>query len=451
MDDTIAAIATPLGMGGIGIVRLSGPEALAIARRVFRVHGRAVPVHPASHRLYHGHVVEPDSGRVVDEALLSYMRAPHSYTGEDVVEISVHGGAQPVRETLAVCLAQGARQAREGEFTLRAFLNGRLDLSQAEAVLDVIESRTRRALQVAETQLAGGLSREIRDLRARLLVLLAGIEATIDFPEDVEPTDIEPELRAVHERLDWLLAEAERGIVYRQGVRTAIVGRPNVGKSSLLNALLRTERAIVTPVPGTTRDTLEEVLNLQGVPLLLVDTAGLADTTDPVERIGVERTRRALAQADLAIVVYDGSVPPDEEDRNVAELAAGTRSVVVLNKVDLGSAEGYDALIPEAVRVAVSALTGAGLDLLESALLEATLGGADTGGDPLASNPRHRDLLRRAAASLDDLSSALGRGESLDLLTIDLSEALAALGEITGEQASEELLHTIFSRFCIGK
>jgi tRNA modification GTPase len=259
------------------------------------------------------------------------------------------------------------------------------------------------------------------------------------------------EVRAVRARLDWLLAEAERGIVYRQGIRTAIVGRPNVGKSSLLNALLRTERAIVTPVPGTTRDTLEEVLNLQGVPLLLVDTAGLGDTSDVVEQLGVERTRRALAQADLALVVYDGSVAPDEEDRRVAEAAAGKRVVVALNKQDLGATHRYAELLTDAPHIPVSALTGSGLSDLEEALVTEALGGNQGGEDPLASNPRHRDLLRRAAISLDDLQSALGRDDPLDLLAIDLSEAIAALGEITGEQASDELLHTIFSRFCIGK
>ncbi len=357
----------------------------------------------------------------------------------------------PVRETLALCLAQGARQAQPGEFTLRAFLNGRLDLSQAEAVLDVIAARTSQALRVAEAQLAGSLSTEIRDLRGRLLSLFAALQATIDFPEDVEAADMRPEVQAIGERLVWLLAEAERGMIYRDGLRTAIVGRPNVGKSSLLNALLRTERAIVTPVPGTTRDTLEEMLNLRGVPLLLVDTAGLADTEDPVEQIGIARARRALAQADLAIVVYDGSEPPAEQDRDVAALAQGIPAVVAVNKSDLGTVQGYDALLPDAPHVAVSALTGAGLEALEESLLAAVLGGEAPGHDPVASNPRHSDLLRRAAASLDDLQQSLARGEPLDLLAIDLSDAIAALGEITGEEANAQLLETIFARFCIGK
>ncbi len=450
LDDTIAAVATPPGVGGIAVIRISGPEAVAIARRIFRT-GRGAPERLHSHRLYHGFVVNPASGERVDEALLSTMQAPHSYTREDVVEISVHGGPVPVRETLALCLAQGARQAQPGEFTLRAFLNGRLDLSQAEAVLDVIAARTGQALRVAQAQLAGSLSNEIRDLRQRLLLLFAGLQATIDFPEDVEAVDMRPEVQAIGERLAWLLDEAERGMIYRDGLRSAIVGRPNVGKSSLLNALLRTERAIVTPVPGTTRDTLEEVLNLRGVPLLLVDTAGLVVTEDPVERIGVERTRRALAQADLAIVVYDGSVLPAEQDMDVAALAQGIPAVVALNKSDLGTVQGYDDLLPDAPHVNVSALTGAGLDTLEETLLAAALGGEAPGRDPVASNPRHRDLLRRAAASLEDLQQSLARGEPLDLLAIDLSDAIAALGEITGEEASAQLLETIFSRFCIGK
>lgn len=450
LDDTIAAVATPPGVGGIAVIRISGAEALTIAQRVFRTARGALP-RLRSHRQLHGFVVNPATGERVDEVLLSTMRAPHSYTREDVVEISVHGGPVPVRETLALCLAQGARQAQPGEFTLRAFLNGRLDLSQAEAVLDVIASRTTQALRVAEAQLAGSLSNEIRDLRQRLLTLFAGLQAAIDFPEDVEAVDMRPELQAIRERLTWLLDEAERGMIYRDGLRTAIVGRPNVGKSSLLNALLRTERAIVTPVPGTTRDTLEEVLNLRGVPLLLVDTAGLAETEDPVEQIGIERTHRALAQADLAIVVYDGSLPPGEQDADVAALAQGIPAVVAVNKSDLGTVEGYSELLPGSPHIRVSALTGAGIDALEEALLAAALGGDVPGHDPVASNPRHGDLLQRALSSLDDLEHSLARGEGLDLLAIDLSEAIAALGEITGEQASAQLLETIFARFCIGK
>jgi len=382
---------------------------------------------------------------------MSYMRAPRSYTCEDVVEMNVHGGPVPLRETLSLCLDQGARQAGGGEFTLRAFLNGRLDLSQAEAVLDVIQSRTSQALRVAEAQLAGGLSREIYALRRRLLELLAHVQATIDFPEDVSSPDLTAETGTIRARLEWLVREAERGALYRQGLHTAIVGRPNVGKSSLLNALLRKDRAIVTAVPGTTRDTLEESVSLGGIPLVLVDTAGLSQSPDPVERLGVERSKQALAQADLVLMVCDGSEAPRPEDCAVARMLGSARVVLVLNKSDLGSAPGYEAILPAVPRVTISALTGAGLDALESVLVDAALGGASDGADPVASNPRHRDLLLRARNHLDDLEAALSRGVPLDLISIDLSEAVAALGQITGEEASEQLLETIFGRFCIGK
>jgi tRNA modification GTPase len=452
LDDTIAAIATPLGQGGIGIVRLSGPEALAVARRLFVPSGRVALDGAVSHRLIHGRVRNPDDGHTLDEALLAYMRAPGSYTGQDVVEIQGHGGPTPLRAILSACLRQGARMAHEGEFTLRAFLNGRLDLAQAEAVLDIITSRTEAALRVALNQLGGRLSGEIRALRQGLLGALAYLEAAIDFGEDVPAQDIAPDLQAHGERLAWLLGEAERGMVYRQGVRTVIVGRPNVGKSSLLNRLLRAERAIVTPVPGTTRDTLEETLQIQGVPLVLTDTAGIAESDDLVERLGIERSRQSAAQADLALVVFDASAPPGPEDAQVAALAAGRPAVVALNKSDLPAADDYGALLPEVPHIPVSALTGEGLPELERCLVETIFAGQVAAADePLASNPRHRDLLQQALAHVQDACRALAAGLPDDLVAIDVAAAVDALGAITGERASEELLATIFGRFCIGK
>ncbi len=452
LDDTIAAIATPQGQGGIGIVRLSGPEALSIARRVFVPSGRATLDAIASHRLIHGRVGDPETGDTLDEALLVYMRGPRSYTGQDVVEIQGHGGPVPLRAILSLCLRRGARLAQEGEFTLRAFLLGRLDLAQAEAVLDIITSRTEAALRVAVNQLGGRLSSEVRALRHSLLEALAYLEASIDFGDDVPEQDIAPDLRAHGERLAWLLREAERGMVYRQGVRTVIVGRPNVGKSSLLNRLLRAERAIVTPVPGTTRDTLEETLNIQGVPLVLTDTAGIVESRDLVERLGVERSRRSIAQADLALVVFDGSAPPAPEDAQVAALAAERPAVVAVNKSDLPAAGGYAALLPQAPHIQVSALTGEGLPALEQCLVETIFAGQVAASDePVASNPRHRDLLQQALAHVQDACRALGAGAPEDLVAIDVTGAVDALGAITGERASEDLLATIFGRFCIGK
>ncbi|MGD8624523.1 MAG: tRNA uridine-5-carboxymethylaminomethyl(34) synthesis GTPase MnmE, partial [Anaerolineae bacterium] len=337
LDDTIAAISTPTGEGGIGIVRLTGPQSAPILDRLFApATGRPAGA-LAPRTLHYGRVVDPDTGQVVDEVLAAYMPAPRTYTRQDVVEINGHGGIVALRRILELCLRQGARPAERGEFTARAFLNGRLDLAQAEAVLDVVQAKTGVSLQAAVDQLAGHLSDRVRSVRARLLEALAFLEASLDFVEDELPDrEIGPDLEAAGEALSRLLADADRGIIYRQGIRAAIVGRPNVGKSSLLNRLLRTSRAIVTDIPGTTRDTLEETLNLQGIPVILVDTAGIAaGTRDPIERLGIERSRAALAQADLALLVVDASCPPESADREIAALVAGKPAILVLNKIDL--------------------------------------------------------------------------------------------------------------------
>jgi len=453
LDDTIAAISTPIGQGGIGIVRLSGPEALAIARKLFVPARGELADGFVSHRLYYGHIVAPRSGRIVDEVLLCYMRAPCTYTRQDVVEIDAHGGIVALREILSLCLESGARLAHEGEFTLRAFLNGRIDLAQAEAVLDIVTARTESALRIAMQQLGGHLSRRIREIRARLLDLLAYLEASVDFPEDeLPPHEVEADLLLAEGELAELLRQAERGMIYRQGVRTAIVGRPNVGKSSLLNRLLRTERAIVTPIPGTTRDTLEETIALEGIPFVLIDTAGISETQDTIERLGVERSRAALHGADLALVVVDGSQPPDEADFQVAALAATRPTIVVVNKSDLPPASDYATLLPEAEHIAVSALSGAGIPALEKLLVETVFSGQIALSDePLVSNPRHREILRRAREHILEAYRARQEGRTTDLLAIDVTEAVNALGEITGETASEELLERIFANFCIGK
>jgi len=452
LDDTIAAISTPLGQGGIGIVRLSGDEALAIGRRLFRpaTSWRGNGIEP--NRLYYGHVVAPGTGHRVDEVLLSYMAAPHSFTRQDVVEINAHGGPVPLREILALCLAEGARLAREGEFTLRAFLNGRIDLAQAEAVLDIIRSRTEASLRMAVAQLSGRLSQRVRVIRADLLHVLAYLEASADLEEDIPPQDIAPDLERARTLLTDLLRESDRGMIYRQGVRTAIVGRPNVGKSSLLNAMLRTDRAIVTPIPGTTRDTLEETLDLQGIPFVLVDTAGITETEDVIERLGVARSRRSIEGADLILVVLDGSERPTEADHQVAALAEGRPAVVVVNKSDLPPASDGRDLLPGAPHVHLSALTGDGLPALEETMLQVVLSGQVATSDaPVSSSPRHCELFRRALEHVLEAQCALGEGLPEDLVAIDVTEAVAALGEVTGETVAEDLLEAIFSEFCIGK
>ena len=472
LDDTIAAISTPIGEGGIGIVRMTGPDAAGILQQIFlpgiksagaeaepapRLHrGHRPPAGQlAPYRLNYGHVVEPAMGEVVDEVLAAYMPAPRTYTRQDVVEINGHGGIVALQRILSLCLGLGARLAEPGEFTARAFLHGRLDLAQAEAVLDLVQAKTEKSLEAAVGQLAGHLSGEVRSVRAILLDALAHMEASIDFAEDEIPDrEIGPDLEEASTILAHLLADADRGIIYRQGVRVAIVGRPNVGKSSLLNRLLRTSRAIVTDIPGTTRDTLEETLNLQGVPVVLVDTAGITSRTeDLVEQLGVERSRAALVQADLALLVIDASQPVTEADEAIAALIGDRPAIAVLNKIDLpvdSTWKVHDLLDMPCIPIA--ALTGQGLGALEDALVETVFSGqVTTSSAPVVTSPRHKAALVRA---LDHVNCALEAHRELrppDLVAIDLTSAVNALGEITGQTASDDLLETIFGSFCIGK
>jgi tRNA modification GTPase len=461
-NDTIAAIATPPGEGGIGTVRLSGPDAERILSRVFvPARGSTEPVE--SHRLVFGYVRDPRSGEKIDEALAVLMRAPHSYTREDVVEIDCHGGAQPLQGVMAACMAEGARMAQPGEFTLRAFLNGRLDLAQAEAVLDIVKARTDTGLKLAVEQLGGGLSARVKGVRAKLLHALAHLEATIDFPEDdVPPADVSPELLSALDDLNALTASASTGIVLRQGLRTAIVGRPNVGKSSLLNALLKADRAIVTPVPGTTRDTLEEVVNVRGVPLVLTDTAGLRDVpdaADPVERMGIDRTRRALSEADLALMVFDGSEPMADTDLDViraVEEAEPRSRVAVINKSDLPARIDLKSLresLGDVRVVATSAATPGGTGELEETLAGMVLSGVAVPGQEgaMVASLRHLNALQRAQEHLEAALGSISSAVPPAFVAVDLHSALNALGEITGETASEDLLDEIFRNFCIGK
>lgn len=460
LTDTIAAISTPPGEGGIGIVRVSGPLAKVIGLSLFRFAGRERE--PESHRLYFGRILEPRDGQVVDEVLFSYMKAPRTYTREDIVEINCHGGILPVAKTLRLVLSAGARLAEPGEFTQRAFLNGRIDLAQAEAVIQIIRARTDAALKLGAAQLQGGLSGSVRRLRERLLQLLVQVEASIDYPEhqDVEEVARETISRTVSEVLDQssvLLRTADKGRILREGLRTAIVGNPNVGKSSLLNALLGQERAIVTPVPGTTRDVLEESINLGGVALVVLDTAGMRETRDVVESMGVLRSQEALASADLVLLVLDATAGAGDANKEILEKIAQKPCVFVLNKVDLLPAA--DPVDRELLRLAgqrpvvpVSALTGQGLVDLEQAVLQLVFGGEVLMKEPvMITSVRHQVSLQQAADSLREVQEALQQGLPLDLLSIDLSAALAALGEITGETVHDELVEEIFRTFCIGK
>jgi tRNA modification GTPase len=451
-DDTIAAIATPLGEGGIAIIRLSGPQSIAIAEASFRPAARfSKPSLAATHTLHYGRIVR--RGRVVDEALLSVMRGPRTFTGEDVVEITCHGGLVPAKQVLDTVLENGARAAGPGEFTRRAFLNGRMDLAQAEAVADLIHSRTELAAAAAQEQLAGRLSRRVNLLRDDVMKILAHVEAHIDFPdEDIGPEkreDLTGRLRAGLETMEELLRTANEGRLLRRGIRAAIIGRPNVGKSSLLNQLLGRERAIVSPIPGTTRDTIEETANVRGIPVVFIDTAGLREAADGIEAEGVRRGREALGTAELVLHVLDGSEPLQAFDKELLKEFAGPRRLLVRNKTDLPRRLELPAGL--AARE-VCCLTGAGVEELKDAIKEKVWAGAIPAEMlQVMINSRHEDALRRARAAAERALTVLREGAGLELAALDLRVAANAVGEIVGKTATEDLLDAIFSQFCVGK
>ena len=450
-DDTIAAVATAIapGEGSVAIVRISGPESEAIGRRLFVAPGEQPW---ESHRVLYGHVCDPASGERVDEALLLLMRAPRSFTRETVVELHCHGGLICVQRVLELVLASGARRALPGEFSQRAFLNGRLDLTRAEAIGELVSARSRRAAQLALAGLDGGLQLRITALRERLLDQLAELEARVDFEEDLPPLDgsaVAAELAAVRGELEQLVADGQRGQLLRDGLRVAIVGRPNVGKSSLLNRLSRSERAIVTDLPGTTRDLVESELVLQGVPLTLLDTAGIRPTSDRVEQIGIERSHAALAAADAVLLLFDLTQGWCAEDQRLRDcVPAGVPLLLVGNKAD--QLPRTTAAVTAPADVCISALNGDGQEVLVNQLL-ARCGHSDPQGLQLALNRRQQDLAAAAAASLAASLEAAQQQLPWDFWTIDLRAAVRALGEITGEEVSEAVLDRVFSRFCIGK
>lgn len=451
--DTIAAVATPPGEGGVALVRLSGPDAERIGKEVLvRKDTRW-----ESHRLYYGRVRDPDRGAVVDEVMFAFLRQPRSYTGEDTVEIHCHGGPYVVRQVLGLVLARGARHAEPGEFTKRAFLNGRVDLTQAEAVLDLIRSRTDKAAGVALGQMEGGLSQEVRALREQLVDTLVQVEAAIDFPEEeielLRQAALAGKVAGVVDRISVLIDSYEWGRLIREGVRVCIVGRPNVGKSSLMNALLGVDRAIVTATPGTTRDFIEESVNLDGLPVVLWDTAGIRGGTEGVEQVGIDVTLERLEESEGCLLVLDGSAPLTDEDVEVMRRVRDKQGIVVVNKSDLGQSlapADVSETLPQLEQVKVSALTRQGLDELRTALRGCFLDSSKE-SETVVTNVRHKAALERARSSLSEVQRAMEQGMPPDIVAVDLQEARDDLEEIIGAVTNDDILERIFSQFCIGK
>lgn len=453
--DTIAAISTPIGEGGISIVRMSGEDAVKIANQVFKG-GNLTKA--ASHTIHYGHIIDPANKEVIDEVMVSVMLAPKTFTRENIVEINCHGGIVVTNRILQLLLKTGARMADPGEFTKRAFVNGRIDLTQAESVMDVIRAKTDRARQVAEKQLEGGLLEKIQGMRQEILNVLANVEVNIDYPEYDADTVTAKQMiataKTVISEIDALLKTAAEGTALRNGLATAIIGQPNVGKSSLLNYLTKSDTAIVTDVAGTTRDTLEEYVSVEGVPLKLIDTAGIRDTDNKVEKIGVERSRKALAKADLVLLLFDSSKPLTAEDHALIDATNDKKRIVLLNKTDLGqkvTVEEIKQLTGSKV-IAISVLQQKNLDQLKQAIKELFFNGIENSNDQvLVTNQRQSGLLEKAKTQLNEVIKALEIDVPIDIAQIDFNGAWDTLGEITGESSPDELVNQLFSQFCLGK
>ncbi len=456
-EDTIAAISTPIGQAGIGIIRISGPLSLSIAKKIFKPKRDIKEFE--SHRLYLGHIFDPETGETIDEVLLSYMKAPNSYTREDVVEINSHSGYLVLSKILDLVISQGARLAKPGEFTLRAFLNGRIDLTQAEAVVDLINAKSERGLYLATSQLQGRLRDEIEGLKEEIKDILSYVEVAIDFPEEedaeISRDEIVKRIEGVIPHIEDIIKLHSQKKIWIDGISIVIVGRVNVGKSSLMNRLLNEERAIVTPIPGTTRDIIESNVLINGLPIRLIDTAGLRQVEDEVEKIGISLTTKKLKEADLVLVVIDQSQGLKREDIEIIEMSKEKKAIIVLNKTDLPSkiAEDDKKLL-ESYRfpiVWISALKGEGIENLKEVIFNTVVKGVDLTESGIAPNLRHKRLLEEAKEGLKNALKLLKEGGTMDLIAFEIRTSLNALGEITGEVTTEDILERIFSQFCLGK
>ena len=456
MDDTIAAVATAYGEGGIGIIRISGEKSLDILEEIFEFHGIEEIV---NRRMTYGKIVDRDNGQTIDEVLAVYMKGPATYTAEDVVEINCHGSTVSLRKTLSLVLRKGARLAEPGEFTKRAFLNGRIDLSQAEAVIDVVKAKTDKSFDVALSQLEDGLSSYIRDIRQNLLDLLVDITVNIDYPdEDIEEITydkLEINIKQIGDMIEKLLSTASSGRMIREGIRVAIAGKPNVGKSSLMNGLLRETRAIVTEIPGTTRDTIEEALSIRNIPVYLIDTAGIRETSDKVEKLGIEKSKEAFNNADFIIFIMDGSEEISSEDEEIIEYLKERKCLVLINKKDLE--QKIDSvqirnMLPNSQIIKTSLINGDGIEEIENAVEELVYGGEITQSESMmVNNVRHINLLTDSFNSLEDALQMAVNREALDFIEIDVKNAYELTGEIIGESVNDDIINEVFARFCLGK
>ncbi|MGI6205028.1 MAG: tRNA uridine-5-carboxymethylaminomethyl(34) synthesis GTPase MnmE [Anaerovoracaceae bacterium] len=460
MYDTIAAVATAAGEAGIGVIRISGPDSLAILEKVFQYKSGKKLKDPEPRKMIYGYI--SDGRRIIDEAMVVYMKAPHTYTGEDVVEIQCHGSPVTLRQILSLVFERGAGPAERGEFTKRAFLNGRIDLSQAEAVIDVVRARSQAGSEAAVSQLSGRLSSEVSKIRHEMADLVSEIAVRIEYPdedlEEMKNSDIIEEIDRIYGEIKAMADTASTGRVFRDGCRIALAGRPNTGKSSLMNALLREERAIVTDIPGTTRDTIEEYADLGGIPVKIVDTAGIRESGDEIEKIGIGRSRDAIDASDIVILMLDSSGTLRDEDREVIPMVEGRRLIVALNKSDLPQVLDpagilHETGLPEDTPVVeISAVNGEGIqDLIEEIKKIVFGGGISMEQDIMVADARHEELMKESMKSLSDAKNMLSRGEALDFTESDIRSAWMTLGEITGESVNDDIVNEIFSRFCLGK